>query len=133
MFSTAFSAEGARVLTYRPPPAVIRRVVEAQNEKFTATMLNSVEWREAEPGDHLVPRFQAEATKEICSKTTLTIELIVPPWFPLTVGAIEKSGSRVMQSVVNRMVPRFLSQLGKDYRLWASGDESRKPLGDGVL
>ena len=40
---------------------------------------------------------------------------------------------QVMQRVLNTMVPRFLAQLRADYALWASGDESRKPVGTGQL
>lgn len=48
-------------------------------------------------------------------------------------GVIERVGSSAMQQVLNRMVPRFLSQLQKDYAQWAAGDESRKPVGTGQL
>ena len=41
--------------------------------------------------------------------------------------------SQVMQRVLNTMVPRFLAQLRADYALWAAGDESRKPVGDGQI
>ena len=47
--------------------------------------------------------------------------------------AIEKTGSSVMQRILNRMVPRFLKQLQADYELWASGDDSRKPIAAGEL
>lgn len=46
---------------------------------------------------------------------------------------MEAAGSGVMAATLKAMVPRFLAQLQKDYALWASGDESRKPLGEGVL
>lgn len=42
-------------------------------------------------------------------------------------------GSKVLQGVLATMVPRFLKQLRVDYELWASGDESRKPVGTGQL
>ena len=51
----------------------------------------------------------------------------------MPVGAIESTGSRVMQTVLNSAVPKFLQQLQKDYALWAAGDESRKPVGTGEL
>ena len=35
-----------------------------------------------------------------------------------------------LQGVLNAMVPRFLQQLCKDYEQWASGDQSRKPVGE---
>ena len=40
---------------------------------------------------------------------------------------------QVLQQVLNRMVPRFLAQLEADYQLWAAGDHSRKPIGNGQL
>ncbi|PNH01390.1 Pre-rRNA-processing protein esf-2 [Tetrabaena socialis] len=57
--------------------------------------------------------------------------LEVPAWCGfLPVDSIESVGSGVMQNVLNAMVPRFLAQLRTDYQLWASGDESRKPVGE---
>jgi hypothetical protein len=38
-----------------------------------------------------------------------------------------------MAATLKAMVPRFLAQLEKDYGRWAGGDESRRPLGEGVL
>lgn len=97
-------------------------VVEA-NKKFTATMTNVVRWQEAEGG----------SGKEISSDTSIQVTLEVPRWFVLPVGVIERSGCAVMQRVVDTAVPRFLQQLKADYALWASGDESRKPVADGEL
>lgn len=53
----------------------------------------------------------------------------MPSWFRVVpLGALERTGCSVMQRVLDRMVPRFLRQLEADYALWASGDESRKPI-----
>ena len=69
---------------------------------------------------------------EMCCGKQVALE--VPGWFRLVpVEAIEKTGSGVMQRILNRMVPRFLKQLQADYELWASGDESRKPIAAGEL
>lgn len=55
----------------------------------------------------------------------------VPGWFGFVpVTSIEAAGSKVMGTTLNLMVPRFLEQLQKDYKQWASGDESRKPVGE---
>ncbi|KAK9795865.1 hypothetical protein WJX73_010568 [Symbiochloris irregularis] len=98
--------------------------VLSANEHFDATMTNVVQWTEAD----------ANAPKQISSDTTIKVELEVPRWMKfLPKGAIEKVGSSAMQQVLNRMVPRFLSQLQKDYEQWAAGDESRKPVGTGQL
>ena len=62
------------------------------------------------------------------------VALEVPGWFrALPTGALERTGCAVMQRVLDRMVPRFLGQLRTDYGLWASGDDSRKPIGAGEL
>ncbi len=62
------------------------------------------------------------------------VALEVPGWFQMVpVSAIERTGCSVMQRVLNKMVPKFLKQLQADYGLWASGDGSRKPIGDGQL
>ena len=100
------------------------KTVEAANNRFEATMTNVVRWGGA----------PSSSSKEISSNTAIQVALEVPSWFRIIpVGAIEDTGSRVMQAVLNRMVPRFLKQLQADYELWASGDESRKPIGDGKL
>lgn len=100
------------------------QTVQAANDRFEATMTNAVRWSGA----------PSSASKEISSNTAIQVSLEVPAWFRIiSVGAIEATGNRVMQAVLNRMVPRFLKQLQADYELWASGDESRKPIGDGQL
>ncbi len=100
------------------------RAVEAANNRFEATMTNIVRWGGA----------PASSSSEISSNTAIQVALEVPGWFKLIpIRAIEDTGCRVMQAVLNRMVPRFLKQLQADYELWASGDDSRKPIGDGKL
>jgi hypothetical protein len=62
------------------------------------------------------------------------VALEVPKWMrAIPVSAIERTGSGVMQQVLNRMLPKFLAQLQADYQLWASGDSSRKAVGTGQL
>jgi hypothetical protein len=41
---------------------------------------------------------------------------------------VGKSGSIVIQQMLNIMVPRFLKQLAKDYEVWSTGDDSRAPV-----
>lgn len=99
------------------------RIVEDINSKFAAQMTNSVSWAPTEdPG-----------TKQISSDTTIEVDVEVPGWFILPTPAVEAAGSGVMAATLKAMVPRFLAQLEKDYALWASGDESRRPIGEGVL
>jgi hypothetical protein len=62
------------------------------------------------------------------------VALEVPGWMRMVpLGTVERTGSAVMQRVLDSMVPRFLRQLAGDYALWAAGDESRKPIGTGRL
>lgn len=99
-------------------------MIEEVNNKFTAQMTNVVRWSTtADP-----------AVKEISSDTSIEVAVQVPGWAGLLpTPSMEAAGSKVMQTTLNLMVPRFLEQLSKDYQLWASGDESRKPVGDGSL
>lgn len=98
--------------------------IEELNKKFTANMTNVVRWNPTEDA----------AVKEISSDTTIEVAVQVPYWAQLLpTSSVEAAGSRVMQTTLNLMVPRFLEQMTKDYKLWAAGDESRKPVGEGVL
>jgi len=87
-----------------------KAAIEA-NKKFTATMSNVVQWLEDEDGK-----------KQISSATSLQVTLQVPGWFLVPVSLIEKSGSAVMQKVLDTAVPRFLKQLDFDYELWSNGE-----------
>jgi hypothetical protein len=49
------------------------------------------------------------------------------------VESIEGTGNKVLSQLLKVVLPRFLTQLGKDYYAWASGDMSRKPVGNGQL
>lgn len=76
--------------------------------------------------------------QRICSAhlftITLQVVLEVPGWCSfLPVPAIQSTGSRVLQQVLDIMVPRFLAQLERDYQQWAAGDTSRSPVGTGQL
>lgn len=98
-------------------------LVESINDKFSAQMSNEVRWRDASSAAE-------PARKAIVSTTSLQVELEVPAWCGfLSTASIESVGAGVLQNVLEVMVPRFLSQLRTDYLLWASGDESRKPVG----
>ncbi|GLI63020.1 hypothetical protein VaNZ11_005880 [Volvox africanus] len=130
------------------------RFVEDINDKFSATMTNVVRHRDYVPlptsadehagkdeeddeegnaaggrGDGGAGRRRPR--KEIASDTTIQVCVEIPPWSSfLSVSTIESVGSGVMQNVLNAMVPRFLAQLRSDYELWASGDVSRRPVGE---
>ncbi|KAK9846413.1 hypothetical protein WJX81_003330 [Elliptochloris bilobata] len=101
--------------------------VEAANDRFSATMTNVVRWSDTAPA-------AGAQRKQLRSDTEIQVALEVPGWMRMVpVGAIERTGSGVMQRVLDSMVPRFLRQLAADYALWAAGDESRKPISTGQL
>jgi hypothetical protein len=59
----------------------------------------------------------------------LEISALVPRegrWLPKRL--VSKSGSIVIQQMLNIMVPRFLKQLAKDFEVWSTGDDSRAPV-----
>lgn len=100
------------------------KTILAANDRFDATMTNIVTWEDDG---------QQEA-KHICSDTSIQVSLEIPRWARMMpTSAIESTGSKVMQTVLNSTVPKFLKQLQKDYELWAAGDISRKPMGTGEL
>ncbi|KAI8465504.1 MAG: hypothetical protein J3K34DRAFT_461368 [Monoraphidium minutum] len=99
------------------------KAVEDVNDRFAARMTNAVVWAETEDA----------GAKQITSDTTLEVDVEVPGWIILPVSAVEAAGCGVMGATLNAMVPSFLRQLQADYRLWASGDDSRRPLGEGQL
>lgn len=100
-------------------------IVVAQNQKFSASMVNRVSWRSVS---------EASTSRQLISDTTLEVTVDIPfPFRAIPVSAIEGSGNKVMGGILKVMLPRFLAQLGKDYYAWASGDISRKPVGTGEL
>ena len=70
---------------------------------------------------------------ELVSNTLVETELQVPKWFVLPMGTVKSTGDAVMAQILNVAVPKFLQQLEQDYQAWASGDDSREPLGTGDL
>ena len=89
-----------------------RAAVEA-NAKFTATMQNIVEWQQSDDDEN----------KYISSDTAIEVTLEIPRWFVLPTGVVERSGSAVMQKVLDTAVPRFLKQLQSDYEKWSLDQE----------
>ena len=98
----------------------------AANDQFDATMTNIVTWEaDAEAGG---------SQKLLCSDTSIQVCIRIPRWARFMPNAsIQRAGSSLMQQVLNSAVPKFHKQMQKDYELWASGDESRKPVGNGKL
>ncbi|GAX79194.1 hypothetical protein CEUSTIGMA_g6634.t1 [Chlamydomonas eustigma] len=96
------------------------KFVEEINNKFSAQMTNEVRWRDASPG-------ATSLIKEIVSTTILNVDLEVPSWCSfIQTSSIEQVGCSVLQKVLDVMVPRFLTQLGDDYKAWVKG-EARTP------
>ncbi|CAN6302305.1 unnamed protein product [Urochloa humidicola] len=100
-------------------------LVEAQNDKFSASMVNRVFCSSA---------LQDSNLKQLTSDTTIEVAIDIPfPFRAIPVNAIESTGRQVLEQLLRAMLPRFLNQLVKDYQAWASGDSSRKPLGTGEI
>ncbi|KAJ3682543.1 hypothetical protein LUZ60_015116 [Juncus effusus] len=101
-------------------------LVEAQNEKFSASMVNRV-FCKGNLQDDLT-------TQQLTSDTSIEVTIDIPfPFRAIPVEAIESTGRQVLEQILQAMLPRFLNQLVKDYKAWASGDSSRQPLGTGEI
>ncbi|KAJ4882423.1 hypothetical protein Rs2_32516 [Raphanus sativus] len=100
-------------------------VVVAQNDKFDASMVNRVSCDSTQEGS---------SEQQITSDAVIEVNIEIPFAFRVfPVGAIEATGTQVLDQILRLMLPRFLSQLSKDYQAWASGDTSRQPLGTGEI
>lgn len=80
--------------------------------------MNIVEWKASEDG-----------TKMITSNAHTEVRLVVPKWSPIPVPVVNTTGSFILQKTLDVVVPRFLSQLSRDYANWSTGDDSRQPVG----
>ncbi|XXG85382.1 hypothetical protein AAC387_Pa11g0468 [Persea americana] len=99
-------------------------LVVAQNDKFSASMVNRVSCN-VDLGNSSV--------QELATDTTIEVIIDIPFAFQaIPVQAIESTGTQVLEQLLKIMLPRFLAQLVKDYKAWASGDTSRQPLGTGM-
>lgn len=100
-------------------------IVVAQNEKFSASMVNEVSYSFSD---------ESSTARQLISETTIEVIIDIPFAFrPIPVEIIESTGNQVLQQLLKLMLPRFLSQLSKDYKAWATGDTSRRPLGTGQI
>lgn len=101
-------------------------VVVAQNDKFDASMVNRVSCDSSQE--------EGSSEQQITSDAVIEVNIEIPFAFRVfPVGAIEATGTQVLDQILRLMLPRFLSQLSKDYQAWASGDTSRQPLGTGEI
>ncbi|KAG0491569.1 hypothetical protein HPP92_004614 [Vanilla planifolia] len=100
-------------------------LVESQNDKFSASMVNKVSYNSS---------LQNSQTQQLTTDTTIEVTIEVPFLFrAIPVETIESTGAQVLDQLLRVMLPRFLNQLVKDYKSWASGDNSRRALGTGEI
>lgn len=72
--------------------------------------------------------------QNLTSDAVIEVNIEIPFAFrALPTQAIESTGSQVLEQILKAMLPRFMSQLVKDYQAWAAGDTSRQPLGTGEI
>lgn len=73
---------------------------------------------------------EGEGGKELVSDAEVSVSLQIPEWFVIPQGTIKSTGDKVMSKVLDLAMPKFIAQLESDYQVWASGDQTRTPLGD---
>ncbi|BFG21195.1 hypothetical protein CerSpe_074690 [Prunus speciosa] len=100
-------------------------IAVAQNDKFDALMVNQISCTSNQSKSTL---------QQLTSDTVIEVSIEIPFAFrAIPAQAIESSGTQVLEQILRIMLPRFMSQLVRDYRAWASGDISRQPLGTGEI
>ncbi|TVT99144.1 hypothetical protein EJB05_55493, partial [Eragrostis curvula] len=82
--------------------------VERQNELFSAFMRNHITWSD----DGKEPCLDIDVDLEV------TLEVYTKPFSLLPLSAVEKPGNLLMQSLLDRLVPKLGEQLLRDYHSW---------------
>ncbi|MED6196251.1 hypothetical protein PIB30_045727 [Stylosanthes scabra] len=100
-------------------------IVAAQNDKFDALMVNRISC-DTDSDKALVQKLTSDTLIEVTIEIPFAFRVIPKQ-------AIESAGTQVLEQILRIMLPRFMSQLVKDYQAWASGDTSRQPLGTGEI
>ncbi|MED6216817.1 hypothetical protein PIB30_011408 [Stylosanthes scabra] len=100
-------------------------IVAAQNDKFDALMVNRISC-DTDSDKALVQKLTSDTLIEVSIEIPFAFRVIPKQ-------AIESAGTQVLEQILRIMLPRFMSQLVKDYQAWASGDTSRQPLGTGEI
>ncbi|KAK7355276.1 hypothetical protein VNO80_14529 [Phaseolus coccineus] len=96
-------------------------MVAAQNDKFDALMVNRISCDS---------KADKSLMQQLTSDTIIEVSIDIPfPFLAIPKQAIESAGTQVLEQILRIMLPRFMSQLVKDYQAWATGDTSRQPLG----
>ncbi|PKA60857.1 hypothetical protein AXF42_Ash006492 [Apostasia shenzhenica] len=92
---------------------------------LSSSMVNKISYNAA---------LQNSDWQQLITDTFIEVAIEVPFLFrAIPVATIESTGTQVLEQLLRIMLPRFLDQLAKDYQAWASGDNSRKPLGTGEI
>ncbi|WOL19800.1 hypothetical protein Cni_G28602 [Canna indica] len=84
------------------------KVLEQQNQFFSAFMRNHIKWDADSPEPSLVVDVDLK----------LTLEVYTKPFSMLPLSAVEKPGNLVMQGLLDRLVPLLAEQLLSDYCSW---------------
>ncbi|ANM70564.1 RAP release 2, galactose-binding-like domain protein, putative (DUF1997) [Arabidopsis thaliana] len=80
-------------------------VVVAQNDKFDASMVNRVSCDSTQEGS---------SEQQITSDAVIEVNIEIPFAFRVfPVGAIEATGTQVLDQILKLMLPRFLSQIAR--------------------
>ncbi|KAF7820205.1 uncharacterized protein G2W53_025660 [Senna tora] len=100
-------------------------IVAAQNDKFDALMVNRISCDSSSKNS---------LEQQLTSDTIIEVTIEIPFAFQLIpMETFESAGTQVLEQILRVMLPRFMAQLVKDYKAWASGDTSRQPLGTGEI
>ncbi|KAB2080410.1 hypothetical protein ES319_A05G068100v1 [Gossypium barbadense] len=84
------------------------KVVERQNDHFSATMINHITW----------DTNMSEPFLEVDVKLNLCLEIYTRPFILLPTSAVEGPGNIMIQALLDRLVPLLLQQLVQDYSNW---------------
>ena len=92
------------------------KVAEKANGTFDIKAKNIVSYRDDSNGGKL-----------LSSTVSVEVNALVPRSNVMPSRVLEKSGSYIIQGVLNVMVPTFIKVLVKDYQRWATGNDDRAP------
>lgn len=89
--------------------------IQRQNKRFAATLQNRLLWTTQSSGERtLISRVRLD----------VSLEVFTLPFTVLPISAVEVPGSKILQAMLERLVPLFVDQLIEDYGRWARGEVS---------
>lgn len=94
--------------------------IQRQNKRFAATLQNRLLW---------TTRSTGERTLTSRVRLDVSLEVFTLPFTMLPISAVEVPGSKILQAMLERLVPLFIEQLTEDYRRWARGEVSDTAAG----